>query len=119
MPEPSDLQEQLPILAELQQPSVDMASGEVQQERAKSKWKELKGQIAVQRNKVQELVPATLWPLFSRKAAACDNAASSISARVDSSKTPMRGEGAGGRCKRNKEGRGRGRRAGAKPHVRP
>lgn len=69
MPEPSDLKEQLRILAQLQQRLMYMAGGEVRQEPSKSKRKELKGQIAVQRKKVEELVSVTLWPLFSCKAA--------------------------------------------------
>lgn len=52
-----------------QQRLLGMAGGEVTQESAKTKRKELTGQIAVQRNKVQELVLATLSPLFFRKAA--------------------------------------------------
>lgn len=69
VPEPSDLQEQLRILAQLQQCLLDRAGEAGRHGHAKSRLSELKDQIAVQRNKVQAMVPARLWPLFSRKAA--------------------------------------------------
>jgi len=69
VPEPSDLEEQLRILAQLQQRLLDGAGDTGRQGHAKSRLSELKYQVAVQRKKVQALVPTRLWPLFSRKAA--------------------------------------------------